>query len=60
MPIDADILAYFQSEGEPRDMHRHVNGILRFYMETNLVREADAELAARIGQEQGSPELSGP
>lgn len=30
LPIDADILAYFQSEGEPRDMHRHVNGVLRY------------------------------
>jgi uncharacterized protein (DUF4415 family) len=58
LPIDADILAYFQSEGEPRDMHRHVNGVLRYYMETNLMREEDAELAARMGQEQGAPEPS--
>jgi uncharacterized protein (DUF4415 family) len=58
LPIDADILAYFQSEGEPRDMQRHVNGVLRYYMETNLMRDDDAELAARMGQEQGAPEPS--
>jgi uncharacterized protein (DUF4415 family) len=58
LPIDADILAYFQSEGEAHDMHRHVNGVLRYYMETNLIREADLELAARIGQEQDAPEPS--
>jgi uncharacterized protein (DUF4415 family) len=58
LPLDADILAYFQSEGEPRDMHRHVNGVLRYYMETNLMREDDAELAARMGQERGAPEPS--
>ncbi len=58
LPIDADILAYFQSDGEPRDMQRHINGVLRYYMETNLMQEADAELAARAGQEQGGPEPS--
>jgi hypothetical protein len=32
--------------------------VLRYYMETNLIREADLELAARIGQEQDAPEPS--
>jgi uncharacterized protein (DUF4415 family) len=56
MPIDADILAWFQSEGEPRDIHRHINGVLRYYMETNLMQEADAELAAQIGAHTPEPQ----
>jgi uncharacterized protein (DUF4415 family) len=60
LPLDADILAWFESEGEPRDMQRHINGVLRYYMETNLMQEADAELAARTGQEQGGPEQPSP
>lgn len=53
MGIDADILAYFQSETEPSDWQRHMNGVLRFYMETNQVMQADMELAAQ--QEATSP-----
>lgn len=56
LPVDADVLAWFQSESEPNDWQRHVNGVLRFYMETNLMMEADAELAARIGQETAGPQ----
>ena len=59
MPIDADILAYFHRDGEPRDVRGHINDVLRYYVDTNLMREADAELAARIGQEQGGPETPG-
>jgi uncharacterized protein (DUF4415 family) len=55
LPLDADILAWFESEGEPRDMHRHINGVLRYYMETNQMQEADAELAARIGENTPEP-----
>jgi hypothetical protein len=56
LPLDADILAYFQSEGEPNDMQRHINGVLRYYMETNLMEEADAELAAQIGARTPEPQ----
>jgi len=55
LPLDADILAYFESEGEPNDMQRHINGVLRYYMETNLMQEADAELAAQIGERAPEP-----
>lgn len=54
-PLDADVLAYFQSEGEPNDMHRHINGVLRYYTDTNLMQEADAELAAQRGQREPEP-----
>lgn len=34
LPIDADLLKYFQSDTEPADWQAHMNGVLRFYMET--------------------------
>ena len=56
LPLDADLVAYFQSESEPGDWQSHINGVLRFYMDTNLAAEADAEAVARQGQhEPGSP-----
>lgn len=42
-PVDVDVLAYFQRDTEPSDWARHMNGVLRFYMETNLQRDADFE-----------------
>jgi uncharacterized protein (DUF4415 family) len=56
-PVDADVLAYFQGDTEPGDMHRHINGVLRYYMETNVMQEADAELAAQMGQREPEPSL---
>ena len=41
LPVDADVLAYFQNDTEPSDWQGHINGVLRFYMETNMAREAD-------------------
>jgi hypothetical protein len=41
VPVDADVLAWFQSEAEPSDWQRHINGVLRIYMETNMQREDD-------------------
>ena len=57
LPIDADVLAYFQSEAEPSDWQRHINDLLRYYMETNQMMEADAELAARAGELEPAPSL---
>lgn len=53
LPLDADLVAYFQ--GEPTDWQRHINGVLRYYMDTNLMREADAELVAQIGEHAPEP-----
>jgi hypothetical protein len=40
---------------EPADWQRHINGVLRFYVETNLMAEADAGFAARIGEHAPEP-----
>jgi hypothetical protein len=53
--LDADILAYFQSQGEPGDWQGHINGILRFYMETNQNIEAAAEAVARTIERTDEP-----
>ncbi len=55
LPLDADLVAYFQGEAEIADWQHHINGVLRFYMETNQIMEADAELAAQ--QAAPSPSL---
>ena len=36
------LVAYFQGESEPADWQSHINGVLRFYMDTNLAAQADA------------------
>ena len=59
LPLDADLVAYFQSESEPSDWQRHVNDVLRFYVETNQMREADAELVAQIGARTPEPSVTG-
>ena len=56
LSLESDILAYFQGETEPNDMQRHINGVLRYYMETNLMREADKEFAAQIGERAPEPQ----
>lgn len=56
LTLDADILAYFQSDAEPGNWQEHINGILRFYMETNQNTEADAEAVARMIERTGEPE----
>ena len=55
LPLDADLVAYFQGESEPADWQSHINGVLRFYMDTNLAAQADAEAAARRGQHEPGP-----
>jgi uncharacterized protein (DUF4415 family) len=61
LPVDADVLAFFQSEltGNWQD---HMNDILRNFMESHLAMEAEfeaaAELATITGQNQ--PEPPGP
>jgi uncharacterized protein (DUF4415 family) len=59
MPLDADLVAYFQGNGEPSDWQRHINGVLRFYVETNQMREADAELVAQTGARTPEPSVTG-
>jgi len=41
LPLDADLLAWFQSETEPANWQEHINGVLRFYVETNQTRDAE-------------------
>jgi hypothetical protein len=53
VPIDADLVAYFQSETEPSDWQGNINGVLRFYMETNLSREAEFQAALAAGPADG-------
>jgi hypothetical protein len=58
LPLDADVLAFFQSElsGSWQD---HMNDILRNFMEGHLAMEAEfeaaAELATITGQNQPEP-----
>jgi BrnA antitoxin of type II toxin-antitoxin system len=60
LPIDVDVLAWFQSESEPSGWQRRINDLLRFHMDSILHMEAnyaaEDELAARIGQETAAPE----
>jgi uncharacterized protein (DUF4415 family) len=55
LPLDADLVAYFQNDAEPSDWQQHINGVLRFYRDSNLAMEADAEFAAQIGQHHDAP-----
>jgi hypothetical protein len=55
LPLDADLAAFFQGDGEPADWQRHINGVLRYYMDTSLMAEADAEIAAQMGERQPEP-----
>ena len=50
--VDADVLTWFQSEANPADWRKHINGVLRFYMDTNMLREEDfrAAVEARAGE----------
>jgi hypothetical protein len=56
LPLDADVLAYLQGPAMPADWQAHINGVLRFYMDTSLTQQPDFEVedeweqAARIGQ----------
>lgn len=53
VPIDADLVAYFQGETEPTDWQRNINGVLRFYMDTNIGRDADFQIALAAEAEDG-------
>jgi uncharacterized protein (DUF4415 family) len=53
LQLDADLLAHFQSETAPRDWQRHVNDVLRFYVESSQLAEADAELSIQMAQQEG-------
>jgi hypothetical protein len=44
LDIDADILAWLKEQ--PTDWQREINNLTRFFMETNLIREAACEEAA--------------
>jgi uncharacterized protein (DUF4415 family) len=43
LPLDADILAYFQSETESAAWAADINGVLRHHMETHQAIEAEFE-----------------
>ncbi len=45
LELDADILAFFQSDPEPGDWRQHMNGVLRYYMETSQAMTPHPELA---------------
>jgi uncharacterized protein (DUF4415 family) len=52
LPIDADLLAYFQRDTEPPNWQGRINDLLRFFVETNQAIEADwAAEAQRQGPE---------
>lgn len=35
LELDADVMAFFQSDSEPGNWQQHMNDVLRYYMETN-------------------------
>jgi hypothetical protein len=43
LDLDADILAWLKQQ--PTDWQREINNLTRFFMETNLIREAACEEA---------------
>lgn len=49
LELDADILAWLKEQ--PTDWQREINNLTRFFMETNLSREAACEDAADIPNE---------
>jgi uncharacterized protein (DUF4415 family) len=55
LQLDADLLAHFQSENEPGDWQRHMNDVLRFYVETSQMAEANAEFDDAMFQQQDGP-----
>ena len=55
LSLDADLLAHFQSETEPGNWQRHINDVLRFYVETSQMADADAELAMQMAQDAPRP-----
>jgi hypothetical protein len=44
LEIDADLLAWLKQQ--PLDWQREINNLTRFFMETNLIRDAACEEAA--------------
>jgi uncharacterized protein (DUF4415 family) len=53
LQLDADLLAHFQSDTEPGNWQRHINDVLRFYVETSQQADADVELAVSMAQQDG-------
>jgi hypothetical protein len=49
LDIDSDILAWLKQQ--PTDWQREINNLTRFFMETNVIREAAFEEAAGPGHE---------
>ena len=49
LEMDADILAWLKQQ--PTDWQREINNLTRFFMETNVIREAAFEEAAGPGHE---------
>lgn len=60
LPLDSDVLAYIQ--GEYGDWRGHINDLLRFFMETNQIREMGFEQAGfepgEMAEPQPPPELT--
>ena len=52
LPLDSDILAWLQEGNQPSNWAAQINGVMRFYMETSQIAdaEAEAEAAARAGE----------
>jgi uncharacterized protein (DUF4415 family) len=57
LPLDNDVLAWLQADNQPSDWAAQINGVMRFYMETNLIAEAEQEAAARMGEPEPAPSL---
>lgn len=57
LPLDNDVLAWLQADNQPSNWAAQINDVLRFYMDTSQIAEADAELAARAGEPEPAPSL---
>jgi hypothetical protein len=55
LPLDADVLAWFQSETEPSDWQRRINDLLRFHRDSILQMEADWEAEASMAGRETEP-----
>lgn len=58
LPLDADLVAHFQSETEADGWQKHINGVLRFYMETNQGRDADFQAVMHQPEPDGAPGIA--
>jgi uncharacterized protein (DUF4415 family) len=57
LDLPTNLAQWFKGGNQPGNWQNHMADVLRFYIDTTDVAEADAELAARAGQPDHAPTL---